>query len=45
MKEVVVENIQRKLTQRAVKIRADVECSCFTYEGIVYFKVFQEVLL
>merc|ERR1712117_414933 len=28
------ENIQRKLTQQAVKIRADFECSCFTYEGI-----------
>jgi len=34
MKEVLVENIQRKLTQQAVKIRADFECSCFTYEGI-----------
>merc|ERR1712080_403685 len=33
-KEVLVENIQRKLTQQAVKIRADFECSCFTYEGI-----------
>merc|ERR1711874_842825 len=34
MKAVLVENIQRKLTQQAVKIRADFECSCFTYEGI-----------
>ena len=33
-KAVLVENIQRKLTQQAVKIRADFECSCFTYEGI-----------
>jgi len=33
-KQVLVENIQRKLTQQAVKIRADFECSCFTYEGI-----------
>merc|ERR1712018_969060 len=24
----------RKLTQQAVKIRADFECSCYTYEGI-----------
>ena len=33
-KEVLVENINRKLTQQAVKIRADFECSCYTYEGI-----------
>merc|ERR1711892_1231839 len=33
-KAALVENIQRKLTQQAVKIRADFECSCFTYEGI-----------
>merc|ERR1719283_226961 len=33
-KQAVLENIQRKLTQQAVKIRADFECSCFTYEGI-----------
>merc|ERR1712168_327915 len=33
-KKTLVENIQRKLTQQAVKIRADFECSCFTYEGI-----------
>merc|ERR1712227_773955 len=33
-KQVLLENIQRKLTQQAVKIRADFECSCYTYEGI-----------
>jgi len=32
--EILIENIQRKLTQQAVKIRADFEVSCFTYEGI-----------
>merc|ERR1712083_1033007 len=31
---ILIENIQRKLTQQAVKIRADFEVSCFTYEGI-----------
>jgi len=31
---IFVENIHRKLTQNNVKIRADFECSCFTYEGI-----------
>merc|ERR1712241_797851 len=33
-KTVLLENIQQKLTQQAVKIRADVEVSCFSYEGI-----------
>jgi len=32
-KEVLLENIQQKLTQQAVKIRADIEVSCYTYEG------------
>ena len=33
-KTVLLENIQQKLTQQAVKIRADVEVACYTYEGI-----------
>ena len=32
-KKTLLENIQLKLTQQAVKIRADIEVSCFTYEG------------
>ncbi|XP_058801561.1 eukaryotic translation initiation factor 2 subunit 1 [Phymastichus coffea] len=33
-KEVLLNNIQRKLTSQAVKIRADVEVACYGYEGI-----------
>jgi len=33
-KTILLENIQQKLTQQAVKIRADIEVACFTYEGI-----------
>merc|ERR1712045_10424 len=33
-KTVLLENIQQKLTQQAVKIRSDVEVACYTYEGI-----------
>lgn len=33
-KEVLYNNIKRKLTSQAVKIRADIECSCYGYEGI-----------
>ncbi len=33
-KEKLLDNIKQKLTQQAVKIRADVEVACYTYEGI-----------
>lgn len=33
-KEVLLGNIKRKLTSQAVKIRADIECACYGYEGI-----------
>ncbi|KAJ8681274.1 hypothetical protein QAD02_017061 [Eretmocerus hayati] len=33
-KEVLLNNIKRKLTSQAVKIRADVEVACYGYEGI-----------
>lgn len=34
VKEELVVNIQRRLTPQPVKIRADVELSCFGYEGV-----------
>ncbi|KAJ3274411.1 hypothetical protein HDV01_003015 [Terramyces sp. JEL0728] len=30
----LVSNIKRRLTPQPIKIRADIECSCFGYEGI-----------
>ena len=33
-KSTLLENIQLKLSQQAVKIRADIEVACYTYEGI-----------
>lgn len=33
-KEVLMANIQRKLTSQAVKIRSDIEVACYGYEGI-----------
>ncbi len=33
-KDVLLSNIKRKLTSQAVKIRADIECACYGYEGI-----------
>lgn len=34
VKESLLSNIQRKLVSQAVKIRADIECACYGYEGI-----------
>lgn len=33
-KQVLMTNIQRKLTSQAVKIRSDIEVACYGYEGI-----------
>ncbi|KAF7271592.1 eukaryotic translation initiation factor 2 subunit alpha [Rhynchophorus ferrugineus] len=33
-KEVLLHNIKCKLTSQAVKIRADIDCACYEYEGI-----------
>lgn len=38
-KEVLLNNIKRKLTSQAVKIRADVEVACYGYEGIDAVKI------
>lgn len=32
--QTLTENIQRRLTPKAVKIRSDIEVKCFSYEGI-----------
>lgn len=34
VKEALFKNIRRRLTPHPVKIRADLELTCFTYEGI-----------
>lgn len=34
MKAVLLDNIKRKLTPQAVKIRSDIEVACYGYEGI-----------
>lgn len=33
-KTVLLDQVKRKLTSQAVKIRADIECACYGYEGI-----------
>ena len=35
-REILLSNIRRRLTPQAVKCRADVEVSCYSYEGITF---------
>ncbi|XP_058824060.1 eukaryotic translation initiation factor 2 subunit 1-like [Topomyia yanbarensis] len=39
VQELLLSNIKRKLTSQAVKIRADIECACYGYEGIDAVKI------
>lgn len=34
VKQVVIDNIKRRMTPQAVKIRADIDVACYKYEGI-----------
>jgi len=34
LRDIVIKNIKRKLTQQPIKMRADLEITCFNYEGI-----------
>lgn len=38
VKEKLIEDIKKKLTPQALKIRADIEVSCFAYDGIEAIK-------
>lgn len=34
MRDVVLSNIQHRLTPRSIRVRADIEVTCFAYDGI-----------
>lgn len=34
VREELISNIRRRLTPQAVKLRADIEVTCFSYDGI-----------
>ncbi|KAL0434044.1 UNVERIFIED_CONTAM: Eukaryotic translation initiation factor 2 subunit alpha [Sesamum latifolium] len=38
VKQVLVENIRRRMTPQAIKVRADVEIKCFELDGILHIK-------
>lgn len=37
--EAIMKNIRRRMTPQPVKIRADVELTCFSYDGILHIQV------
>ncbi|EFJ47808.1 eukaryotic translation initiation factor 2 alpha [Volvox carteri f. nagariensis] len=39
VREALLKNIKRRMTPQPLKIRADVEMTCFTYDGIEHIKV------
>jgi translation initiation factor 2 subunit 1 len=38
VKDALLKNIKRRMTPQPVKIRADVELTCFQYDGIEHIK-------
>lgn len=38
VKEAIMKNIRRRMTPQPVKIRADVELTCFAYDGILHIQ-------
>lgn len=39
VKEAVMKNVRRRMTPQPLKIRADLEMTCFTYGGVEHIKV------
>jgi translation initiation factor 2 alpha subunit (eIF-2alpha) len=45
VKDAIMKNIRRRMTPQPVKIRADVELTCFSYDGILHIQVHMLFLL
>lgn len=39
VKEAIVKNIKRRMTPQPLKIRADVDLTCFSYDGVLHIQV------
>ena len=42
VREAIVKNIKRRMTPQPLKIRADVELTCFSYDGVLHIQVWWE---
>ena len=39
VKDAIMKNVRRRMTPQPVKIRADVELTCFAYDGVLALQV------
>lgn len=39
VKDAVIKNVRRRMTPQPLKIRADVELTCFAYDGVLHIQV------
>ena len=39
VKEGITKNVRRRMTPQPIKIRADVELTCFAYDGVLHIQV------
>lgn len=39
VKEAIIKNIKRRMTPQPLKIRADVDLTCFSYDGVLHIQV------
>lgn len=44
VKAALLKNVQRRMTPQPLKIRADVELTCFAYDGVLHIQVRPQAL-
>ena len=42
VREAIIKNVKRRMTPQPLKIRADVELTCFSYDGVLHIQVSSE---
>jgi len=45
VREAIIKNVKRRMTPQPLKIRADVELTCFSYDGVLHIQVMAPVFL
>ena len=39
VRDAIIKNVKRRMTPQPLKIRADVELTCFSYDGVLHIQV------
>ena len=45
VREAIIKNVKRRMTPQPLKIRADVELTCFSYDGVLHIQVMPPISL